>query len=112
MQDILAVVAREYNMSVPTLLEKTRRPAVAHPRQVVMWIARTCTKRSLCDIAERIGGMDHTTIMYGVEQVSARMAANADYSIKVHSLAQQAMSRAALRDTPAKLISEREAAAA
>ena len=98
LQDIIAVVARDFDMTPQRLLEQTRTHDVTHPRQIVMWIARNCTKLSLPDIGERMGGYDHTTVMYGVRRIAVKMEADGELGARVRRLAQASMTRAAARD--------------
>ena len=68
---VLKVVARYYNMTVQQLLERTRRHAIARPRQVAMFLCTKMTSASLPDIGHRFGGFDHTTIMYARDRIAA-----------------------------------------
>lgn len=67
---IVAHVAKHYNLSKDQILAKTHRRAVARPRQVVMYLCRKYTKRSFPDLANRLGGKHHTTILYGAERIA------------------------------------------
>ena len=98
LKDIIAVVATEYKMSPEHLMERTRRPAVARPRQIVMWIAREYTKLSLPQIGERLGGYDHTTIMYGIKVIQVSMSKDPTLEVRVRQLAALSASRAARRE--------------
>lgn len=69
-QVVQKVVARHYGMTVPGLLERTRRHAIARPRQVAMYLATQMTSASLPDIGSRFGGFDHTTIMYSRDRIA------------------------------------------
>lgn len=100
LKDIIAVVAAEYKMSPEHMMERTRRPAVARPRQIVMWIAREYTKLSLPQIGERMGGYDHTTIMYGIKVIQAKMLKDPTLEVRVRQLAALSAMRAARRERP------------
>jgi chromosomal replication initiator protein len=69
-QLVQKVVARHYGMSVQQLLERTRRHAIARPRQTAMFLACRMTHASLPDIGQRFGGFDHTTIMYARDRIA------------------------------------------
>ncbi len=99
LNDILFVVAREYNITPDRIKERTRVIAVARPRQIVWWIARNVTKLSLNYLGERMGDFDHSTVMYAVEIVDARMAKDPAFEQKVRGLAQAAVARGAVRAT-------------
>jgi chromosomal replication initiator protein len=70
-QLVQKVVARHYGMTVQQLLERTRRHAIARPRQTAMYLACRMTHASLPDIGQRFGGFDHTTIMYARDRIAA-----------------------------------------
>jgi chromosomal replication initiator protein len=70
-QLVQKVVARHYGMTPQQLLERTRRHAIARPRQVAMFLACRMTHASLPDIGQRFGGFDHTTIMYARDRIAA-----------------------------------------
>ncbi len=70
-QLVQKVVARHYGMTTQQLLERTRRHAIARPRQVAMFLACRMTHASLPDIGQRFGGFDHTTIMYARDRIAA-----------------------------------------
>jgi chromosomal replication initiator protein len=69
-QLVQKVVARYFNMTPQQLLERTRRHAIARPRQIAMYLATKMTHASLPDIGARFGGFDHTTIMYARDRIA------------------------------------------
>ena len=85
-QLILKVVARENRLTVPGLLERTRRIAVARPRQIAMYLAATLTKASLPDIGDRFGGFDHTTVIYARDRILDLMGRDARIRTEVERL--------------------------
>ncbi len=80
------VVARHYGMSVPQLLERTRRHSVARPRQIAMYLACNMTQASLPDIGQRFGGFDHTTIMYARDRIAALAAQDASLKAELEGV--------------------------
>ena len=58
-----------FGLTPEELYENTRRESRSHPRQVLMFLALRWGKQSLSDIGARMGGLDHTTIMYGRNKV-------------------------------------------
>jgi len=62
-------VARHYDMRVDELKAKKRTKAIAHPRQIAMYIARELTDASLPKIGDEFGGRDHTTVMHACEKI-------------------------------------------
>jgi chromosomal replication initiator protein len=85
-QLVQKVVARYYNMTVPQWLERTRRQAVARPRQIGMHLAAKLTHASLPDIGQRFGGFDHTTIMYARDRISELMETDGKLRLEIDTL--------------------------
>ncbi len=67
--EILRKVADHYNLRMSDLLSARRARAVARPRQVAMYLAKTLTSKSLPDIGRRFGGRDHTTVIHAVRRI-------------------------------------------
>jgi chromosomal replication initiator protein len=86
-QLVQKVVARHYNMSMPQLLERTRRHAIARPRQVAMFLACRMTHASLPDIGARFGGFDHTTVMYARDRIAALVEQDANLKAEIEGIA-------------------------
>lgn len=86
-QVVQKVVARHYNMSLQQLLERTRRHAVARPRQVAMYLACKMTHASLPDIGQRFNGFDHTTVMYARDRVAELAAKDPAFNAELDALA-------------------------
>lgn len=82
-RQIQRAVANHYDLPEEAMVSQRRGRAVAHPRQVAMFLARELTPKSLPDIGRRFGGRDHTTVMHAIRAVKARMAASPDYATEV-----------------------------
>ncbi|HWA22285.1 MAG TPA: helix-turn-helix domain-containing protein [Caulobacterales bacterium] len=66
---ILEETARHFGLTKAALLQRTHKRSIARPRQIAMWLARHHTSCSLPDIAARLGGFHHTSILYGIEKI-------------------------------------------
>ncbi len=67
---ILAVVARESGVGLPTLLSARRDRRVARPRQLSMHLSRKlCHSWSLAKIGAAHGRRDHKTVMHADELI-------------------------------------------
>ncbi|MBL8536738.1 MAG: ATP-binding protein [Hyphomonadaceae bacterium] len=86
-QLVQKVVARHYGMTVQQLLERTRRHAIARPRQVAMYLACKMTHASLPDIGQRFGGFDHTTIMYARDRIAELVAGDPTANAEIDNIA-------------------------
>jgi len=86
-QLVQKVVARHFGMTPQQLLERTRRHAIARPRQIAMFLACRMTHASLPDIGQRFGGFDHTTIMYARDKVQDLMDQDPNLKAEVEGIA-------------------------
>jgi chromosomal replication initiator protein len=72
--DIQKTVAEHYGLKQQDLLCERRTRAVARPRHVAMYLAKSLTTRSYPDIGRRFGGRDHTTVLHAVKRIEALKA--------------------------------------
>ena len=66
--EIIAEVAKTYNVSVTDILSNRRTASLVLARQVAMYIARETTDLSYKSIGESFG-KDHTTVLYNVNKI-------------------------------------------
>jgi len=83
---IQRVVAEYYNLRIEDMKTKKRTNAVAHPRQIAMYLCRELTDLSLPKIGEEFGGRDHTTVMHAQDKVSSSIAANPNIANQVEAI--------------------------
>lgn len=74
-EQIKALVADHFELSVRSLMSRCKRDRIARPRQIAMYLARKTTTASYPDIALLFGGRDHTTVIHAVRMVEKRSAA-------------------------------------
>jgi chromosomal replication initiator protein len=67
--EIKRKVADHYNLRLSDLVSARRARAVARPRQVAMFLAKSLTTKSLPEIGRGFGGRDHTTVIHAVRKV-------------------------------------------
>jgi chromosomal replication initiator protein len=67
--DIQRKVAEHFNLKLTDMTSPRRARAVARPRQVAMYLAKTLTTRSLPEIGRKFGGRDHTTVLHAVRTI-------------------------------------------
>jgi len=68
--EIVRRVADAFGVTVERILGRDRSRQVALPRQIAMYLLREEANISLPQIGERLGGRDHTTVMYGCDKIS------------------------------------------
>src|SRR3989344_1577898 len=87
--NILLAVETTYGISRAELLSARRARRVARPRQVMMYLAKELTPRSLPEIGRYIGNRDHTTVMHGVRKVIELMALHPAFAREVERLSRE-----------------------
>ena len=75
--DIVDATAQAFDLSAEELRARDRRPSIAFPRQVAMFLARELTDHSLPDIGRALGGRNHTTVLHALRRVEEELAADA-----------------------------------
>lgn len=73
---VIQAVCSYYNVTSDALSSTSRSRAIAFPRQMVMYLARTETDASLPQIGSQLGNRDHTTVLYGYEKISSMLDTN------------------------------------
>lgn len=68
-EQILQVVSDFYKVSLGDLLSHRRPKRIAFARQVAMYLSKTLTQNSFVEIGEKLGGRDHSTIVYAVRKI-------------------------------------------
>ena len=86
MDDILRLVTSHFQIKVTELQSRRRTKAIAHPRQIAMFLARSITRHSLEEIGGFFGGRDHTTVLYAVEQIEKQMKADDRFRAMIQGL--------------------------
>lgn len=81
-------VSSFYKLRKDELKAKKRTRAVAHPRQVAMFLTREMTDLSLPVIGNNFGGRDHTTVMHACERVSQQLKDSQAFKEEVESIRQ------------------------
>lgn len=89
MDDVLRVVTTHFQVKVTELQSRRRTKAIAFPRQVAMYLARSITRHSLEEVGGFFGGRDHTTVLYAVEQIDKQMRADERFRGTVQGLLAQ-----------------------
>ena len=73
---IIQAVADFYDINVSHLVNRCRKKEMVWPRQVAMYLMREELKSSYPFIGEKLGGRDHTTVMYAYEKLMRELENN------------------------------------
>ncbi|MCF8054101.1 MAG: chromosomal replication initiator protein DnaA [Deltaproteobacteria bacterium] len=69
-EEIVKVVASYYNVKISDVKSSGRKNKnISQARQVSMYLMRKLTNSSFPDIGEKLGGRDHSTVIYGVNKI-------------------------------------------
>lgn len=66
---VVRIVAAHYHLQADDLTGRKRTKDIAYARQIAMYLLREENGLSLPAIGEQLGGRDHSTVRYGVEQI-------------------------------------------
>lgn len=88
-EQVIEIVARNFNMTSERLLGRDRSQVVALPRQIAMYLIREESNASLPQIGLAMGGRDHTTVMYAIEKITEKYDTDDQFRIQVKKIRQQ-----------------------
>lgn len=83
---IMEITADYFGIELGALQGTGRNRAVAHPRQLAMYLCRELTDLSLPKIGGYFGGKDHTTVMYADRKIRKEMAQKTDTYQEIQEL--------------------------
>lgn len=93
---IMEATATYFKISPDALRGTGKTRAVAHARQIAMYLCRELTDLSLPKIGENFGGKDHTTVMYADRKIRKEMTEKRDTYDEIQEITQQIMNHAPL----------------
>ena len=91
-ENIKKKVAQHFDISLDDLIGARRHISVARPRQIAMYFCKKFTKRSYPDIAARMGGRDHTTVMHAVKRIEELANKDAKFASELQIIANKILS--------------------
>ena len=88
-EEIRALVAQHYELSVAELCSSSRVASVLWPRQVGIYLARQHSGASLTNIAAAFGGRNHTTALNACRKVEQQTANDAEKRAELQLLSER-----------------------
>ena len=88
-EDVQALTAEAFGLTLDELLSANRSPRLAWPRQVAMYLAREHTGATLPAIGAGFGGRNHTTVMHACRRTTERLASDPEAFAIVRGLTDQ-----------------------
>ena len=86
---VIQIVAENYNISVDDLKSKKKTNNIAIPRQIAMYICRTYLEENLTKIGIEFGGKNHTTVMHAVDKIKKEIINNENLNNEIQKLINQ-----------------------
>ena len=87
-ENIQKTVADYYKIKVADMYSKKRPTSIARPRQIVMYLDKELTQKSLPEIGELFGGRDHTTVLHAVRKIAGERQQLTELNQQLHVLEQ------------------------
>jgi chromosomal replication initiator protein len=75
-KNVIQAVAEFYDINTNDMIHRCRKKEVVYPRQIAMYLIREELKKSFPFIGEKLGGRDHTTVMYACDKLQKELEKN------------------------------------
>ena len=85
-EQVINLVANNYNITVEDIKSKKRLKKIAVPRQIGMYICRIHLKESLPKIGSEFGGKDHTTVMHSVAKIKRELKKDKNLEVEISKI--------------------------
>lgn len=80
---IIDVVAEHFGITPDDILSKRRNSEFVQPRQICMYLCRQLTDESLQSIGKALGKKDHTTVIHGIDKITAEIVHNEELKNRI-----------------------------
>ncbi|MCA6071702.1 MAG: chromosomal replication initiator protein DnaA [Endomicrobium sp.] len=86
-ESIQRTIADDFNIDFKDMKSKRRTDAIAFPRQIAMYLARTLTDEfSTNAIGDAFGGRDHSTVMHACNKIKEKMGSDPYFNAKINQV--------------------------
>ena len=85
-EKIIEEVGRTHSVSPADIRGKTRKQNIAEARKMAMYIVRQVCELSMEEIGKEFGDRDHSTVVYTISSVEAKMAENPAYRANIEDI--------------------------
>ena len=75
-RSLVRLICNKHKLSEMELFSRRRHPSITYARFELWYLARQFTRMSLPNIAQRSGGVDHTTVMHGIRKFIKKLEEN------------------------------------
>ena len=88
-ESIAQSVCRAHECSLHDLRSNSRNKHVVHVRQIIMYLCKRLTDKSLRDISFFLNRKDHSTILHGIAKIQDLVASNEQFAQEIKQLEYQ-----------------------
>ena len=86
---IIQTVADFYDLKEKDLISSSRKREIVRPRQITMFLLREILKNSYPFIARKLGGKDHTTVIYSYEKINKEIKTDENLNNEIDLIKQR-----------------------
>ncbi len=86
LEDIVKLTCSEFGSTVSEIKSHKKNKSLVEARQVIMFLAREMTNLSFPDIGEKMGGRDHSTVIYSYKKVKKRLQTDKKFNEMVEKI--------------------------
>lgn len=86
-REICDIVCQHYQIDALAFTSDRRERRISRPRQIAMYLMRRHSPHlSSPEIGRMLGGLDHTTVLYGCRSIAGRIETNPDFAEEVEKI--------------------------
>ena len=86
---IIKLVTARYGLLKGDIASRRRQKSISAARRETWWLARELTPMSYPEIGKYTGGFDHTSVLYGIDVMQQRLAADDHYAAELERVKQE-----------------------
>lgn len=92
-EEIIKAVATKFNIKISDIKSQKKNKNLVQARQIAMFMAREMTSASFPDIGEKIGGRDHSTVIYARNKIQNGMETDKTLRATVENLQEKLLNK-------------------
>ena len=90
LEDILKLVAKEFNLKPSEIISKSRKPNIVLAKRTAIYLAREMTKKSTTIIAKFFGLKDHSAVSHATKTFSKKLENDKNFKTRIEELINKA----------------------
>jgi chromosomal replication initiator protein len=92
--EIIKVVAGKLTVKIADIKAHNKNKNMVLARQIVMYLARKLTDHSFPDIGQKVGGRDHSTVIYATNKMTKGIEADSKLKLVIQDIEDHLINRA------------------